>query len=167
MLHNNCLINHYYTFAYPYFIYCNNIWGNTYPTVISKTLLVQKRLIRLVTGSPYRAHTEPVCYANRILTVFDINIYMTGVFMYKCLREPTTDIFQLYFQTNRDVHGRNIRNADALHVPYARFDIRKCNMKIHGAVIWNTLPLFICNSSSLILFKQRLRKYLIDSKLTI
>ena len=59
VLHNNCLINLYYTFAYPYFIYCNNIWGNTYPTVISKTLLVQKKLIRLVTGSPYRAHTEP------------------------------------------------------------------------------------------------------------
>ena len=92
---------------------------------------------------------------------------MTGVFMYKCLREPTSDIFQLYFQTNRDVHGRDTRNADALHVPYAGLDIRKCNMKIHGAVIWNTLPLFICNSSSLILFKQRLRKYLIDIKLTI
>ena len=40
VLHNNCLINFYYTFAYPYFIYCNNIWGNTYPTVISKTLLM-------------------------------------------------------------------------------------------------------------------------------
>ena len=93
VLHNNCLISLYYTFAYPYSIYCNNIRGNTYPAVISKTLIVQKRLIRLVTGSPYRAHTEPLCYANRILTVFDINIYMTGVFMYKCLREPTTDIF--------------------------------------------------------------------------
>ena len=61
VLNNNCLINLYYTFAYPCFIYCNNIWGNTYPTVISKTLLVQKRLIQLVTGSPYRAHTEPLC----------------------------------------------------------------------------------------------------------
>ena len=128
---------------------------------------MQKTLIGLVTGSPYKAHTEPLCYANGILTVFDINIYMTGVFMYKCLRKPSTDIFQLYFQTNRDVHGRNTRNADAIHVPYVRLDISKYNMKIHGAVIWNTLALFICNSSSLILFKQRLRKYLINSKLTI
>ena len=87
--------------------------------------------------------------------------------MYKCLREPTTDIFQLYFQTNRDVHGRDTRNPDTLHEPHARPNIRKCGMKINGAVIWNTLPVFICNFSSLILFKQRLRKYIIDSKLTI
>ena len=127
---------------------------------------MQKGLIRLVTGSTYRAHTEPLLYANRILTVFDINVYMSGVFMYKCLKEPTTDIFQCYFQTNRDVHGRNTRNADALNVPFARLDIRKFNMRIHGAVIWNALPPFVCNSASLILFKQRLRNYLIESKLS-
>ena len=113
------------------------------------TLLVQKGLIRLVTGSTYRAHTEPLFYANRILTVFDINVYMSGVFMYKCLKEPTTDIFQCYFQTNRDVHGRNTRNADALNVPFARLDIRKFNMRINGAVLWNALPPFVCNSASL------------------
>ena len=98
VFHNNCLINFYYTFAYPYFIYCISIWGNTYPTIINKTLLVQKRLIRLVTGSPYRAHAEPLFYANKILTVFDINVYMSGVFMYKCLKEPTTDIFPVLLQ---------------------------------------------------------------------
>ena len=91
---------------------------------------------------------------------------MSGVFMYKCLKEPTTDIFQCYFQTNRDVQGRNTRNAHALNVPFARLDIRKFNMRIHGAVIWNALPSFVCNSASLILFKQRLRNYLIESKLS-
>ena len=39
-------------------------------------------------------------------------------------------------------------------------------MRIHGAVIWNALPSFVCNSASLILFKQRLRNYLIESKLS-
>ena len=144
----------------------SHIWGNTYPTIINKTLLVQKRLIRTVTGSPYRARTEPLFYANRILTVFELNVYMSGVFMYKCLKEPSTDIFQYYFQTNRDVHGRNTRNADALNVPFARLDIRKFNMGIHGAVIRNALPSFVCNSASLTLFKQRLRNYLIESKLS-
>ena len=113
----------------------------------------------------YRAHIEPLFYANRMLTVFDINAYMSGVFMHKCLQEPTTDIFRCYYQTNRDVHGRDTRNA-ALNVPFARLDIRKLNMRIHGAVIWNALPPFVCNSASLILFKQRLRNYFIESKLS-
>ena len=31
-LNKSSLLNLYYSFAYPYFIYCNHVWGNTYPT---------------------------------------------------------------------------------------------------------------------------------------
>ena len=29
-------------------------------------MIIQKKLVRIITGSPYRAHTEPLFYANRI-----------------------------------------------------------------------------------------------------
>ena len=31
-LNKSVLLNLYYSFAYPYFIYCNHVWGNSYPT---------------------------------------------------------------------------------------------------------------------------------------
>ena len=68
VLYKPCLINLYYTFAYPYFIYFNQVWGNAYQTNLERNVLVQKRLIRLIAGYPYRPHTEPLFVANRILT---------------------------------------------------------------------------------------------------
>ena len=90
-------------------------------------MVIQNKLLRIITGSPYRAHTEPLCYANGILNVYDLNVNIVGVFMYQCLFEPVTDVFDDYFCTNRDMHGRETRNADALYVPYGRLDVRRSN----------------------------------------
>ena len=54
---------------------------------------------------PYRAHTEPLFYTDSILTVYDLNVNIVGVFMYKYLFEPVTGVFDNYFYTNRDIYG--------------------------------------------------------------
>ena len=59
------------------------MWGNAYQTNLEKIVLVQKRLIRQITGSPYRAHTEPLFVANKILTSKEINEFTIGVFIIK------------------------------------------------------------------------------------
>ena len=130
-------------------------------------IIQNKKLIRIITGSPYRAHSEPLFYANRILTVYDLNVNIVGVFMYKCLFEPGTDVFANYFYTNRDIHGRGARNADVLYVPYFRLDIRRSSIKIHGSDLWNTLPPYVQNSDSSNVFKIRLRNYLIDRNMSM
>ena len=75
------------------------------------------------------------------------------------------DIFEGFCVRNRDrnVHQYNIRNADELYVPYARLDNRKFSIKISGAKLWNVLPNYIKESSSVDVFKQNLRNYLIDN----
>ena len=67
------LLTLYYSFAYPYLIHCNQVWGNNYPTVLDKLLLVQKRLVRIITCSPFRVRTEPLMYAQKMLSVNRIN----------------------------------------------------------------------------------------------
>ena len=75
------------------------------------------------------------------------------------------DIFKCLFERNRDrnVHQYDVRNADELYVPYARLDVRKFSLKIPGAKLWNVLPNYIKESSSFDMFKQNLRKHLIDN----
>ena len=168
VLYKSCLINLYYTFAYPYFIYCNQMWGNAYQTNLEKIVLVQKRLIRLITGSPYRAHTEPLLFvANRILTFKEINEFTIGVFMYKSQNGDLPEIFDNYYQTHGDIHGRETRNAVALYVPYGRHDIRRTSISIYGADVWNSIPTHIQSSESIEIFKRRLRCHLIDRKLHV
>ena len=141
------------------------MWGNNYESTLEKIKIIQKRLVRTVTCSPYQAHTEPLFYANKLLNVCDINSYIIGIFMYQFVNGNLPDIFNGFFVRNRDrnVHQYNVRNADELYVPYARLDVRKFSLKISGAKLWNVLPTYIKESSSLDMFKQNLRKHLIDN----
>ena len=128
-LHKSSLLTLYYSFAFPYFIYCNHLWGNTYQTNLRSLVLVQKKLVRIINCAPFKAHTEPLMFARRILSVNDINDYMTGIFMYQCINDNIPEVFDNFFQRNRSVHGHNTRQADDLHVPYARLDTRKSCLK--------------------------------------
>ena len=65
------------------------------------------------------------------------------------------------------MHQYNVRNADELNVPYARLDIRGFSLKISGVKLWNVLPNYIKESSSVDVFEQHLRKYLIDYMIVI
>ena len=82
-LHKSPLIPLYYSFAFPYFIYCNHVWGNTYKTNLESIARVQKKLVRLITCSSYRAHTEPLMAANNLLSITDINVCIYD--MYFCV----------------------------------------------------------------------------------
>ena len=164
-LAKSSLINLYYSFAYPYLIYCNHIWGKKYPTSLEKIYLVQKKVIRIVTCSPYRAHTEPLCIANRILNVADINDYMIGIFMYNYMDGNVPNAFQNFFHVNRNIHDYELRNADAIQVPYGRLDIRRFSIIIAGANLWNSLPVYVKNANTVHLFKRYIKNYLLDKKL--
>ena len=59
-LNRKCLLNLYYSFIYPYLTYCVEVWGNTPDTHIDPLIKLQKKIIRIITFSPYLAHTEPL-----------------------------------------------------------------------------------------------------------
>ena len=98
-------------------------------------------------------------FARRILSVNDINNYMTGIFMYQCINDNIPEVFDNFFQRNNSVHDHNTRQADDLHVPCAILEIRKSCLKVHGANLWNNIPVLVKQSPSLSIFKQRLRNY--------
>ena len=163
-LHKSSLLTLYYSFAFPYFIYCNNVWGNTYQTNLKSLILVQKKLVRIISCAPFKAHTEPLMFAMRLLSVNDINQCMTAIFMYHCLNCITPQVFKDFFKKNNTLHDHDTRQSNDLHVPYARLNVRKFCFKIHGASTRNNIPILIKQSQSLDVFKKQLRHYLIGSK---
>ena len=162
-LNKSVLLNLYYSFAYLYFIYCNHVWGNTYTTNLNKMVVLQKKkLIRIVTCPPYRAHSKSLLVANKVLSVHEIDVYIVGLLMYKYCNGDIPDIFNDFFQRNSELHNRNTRQSNDLHVRFARLDVRKFSLKIHGAKTWNEIPMYIKLASSVDVLKQMLRKHLID-----
>ena len=163
--YRSSLINLDYAFAYPYFIYCNVVWGENDTTTLDRLILLQNKLICILTCSPFWAHTEPLFFANRILNVTDINDYTIGSFMYEYIYGNVTDIFNNYSQRNRDIHGLDIRNADDLHVPYGRLDMRKFSIKIAGQICGNRSHC-ILKIPHLSIFLKKYETLSLDRKLT-
>ena len=89
-------------------------------------------------------------------------MYIVGIFMYKYCNDDVPDIFNNFFQRNSELHNRITRQSNDLHVRFARLDVRKFSLKIHGATTWNEIPMYIKFASSVDVFKQMLRKHLID-----
>ena len=94
------LISLNYLFAYPYFIHCNHVWGNTYPSNLERMVLMQIRLVRVITCSHYNTHTEPLMLANRLFTLQDINLYVIGISMYNYVTRTYSHLRKL-FQTKQ------------------------------------------------------------------
>ena len=56
------LIGLYYTFVYPYLIYCIPIWGNTTENHLYPLKILQKRAIRIINKKPFLHHTNDLFF---------------------------------------------------------------------------------------------------------
>ena len=82
-LNENGLVNSYYSFIYPYLTYCNHIWGSTYKTNLQKLVILQNKVVRIISHVKSRISAEPLYDQLRIMQFLDINKYLIGRFMYK------------------------------------------------------------------------------------
>ena len=124
-------------------------------------------MIRIITSSPYRAHTEPLFFANQLLDIYEINDYMVSVFMYKHITPEVPTLFSSFYRRNNSIHSHNTRISEDIYVPYARTNVRKFSMRLNGAVTWNSIPDAIRSSSTLNIFKKSLKKHLIHRKISV
>ena len=84
---NDCMKCLYYSFIYPYLMYCNHIWGNTYKKSLSKLQLLQNKAVRVITGSNPRTNTELLYNRSGLHDLNDTNLYLVGLFMHKSTKE--------------------------------------------------------------------------------
>ena len=77
----------YNTLILPHLYYCSEVWAMTSQTNLNRILKMQKKAIRVISNSHYRAHSKPIFYNLKLLNVFDICEYHIAVFMYLCRNE--------------------------------------------------------------------------------
>ena len=59
---------------------------------------------------------DPLYFANKILNVSHIRVYIRGNIIYGCLYENIPDKFRNYVQQNVDLHDYNLRNANDVYI---------------------------------------------------
>ena len=121
----------YYTLIYPYITYCNSTWSSTNVPNLYRIYYLQKRAVRAVTNSGYRAHTAPLFSKLKILDIFQINTLDIAKFMFRYHNNLLPPIFLNLFMTNRQVHRYDTRTAGNYCMHSCRTNITK---------IYNSLP---------------------------
>ena len=77
------LSNLYNAFILPYLIYCVEIWGNAADSHILPIIILQKKIIRFITFSPYLAHTKNLFLDTNILPFKKLVIHRIGIQIFK------------------------------------------------------------------------------------
>ena len=122
-----------------FFTYCRHVWGNAYDTNLYPLVVLQKRLIRIITFSKYLYHTGPLFKELGFLKIGEINKYLFGKFMYRWYDIQVPLLFLDMFQYVKIIHGYVTRQTDQLYIPKVKTNLGKCSLKYKGPVIWNSI----------------------------
>ena len=97
LLDTDTMVTMNYSFIYPYLNYCIHVWGSTYKTYLNKVLLLQKRVVRIISGAQRQAHTKPIFTSLGILDIDKLYEYNLGLMMYKFHHHQLPSIFSIFF----------------------------------------------------------------------
>jgi hypothetical protein len=141
----------YFSFFQSILMYGILLWGNS--CHVKDILLLQKKAIRVITGSHFKAHCKPLFIEHKIMTV--INIYIYHALIFTKNRLPN-------YQIRRDIHNYNTRSNKQINIPFHRLTKSKNSYEVIGQKLFNKLPLHIKDVPSN-LFKKKLSYWLINN----
>ena len=78
----------YYTFAYPYLIYCNILWASTYVSNLKRLDIIQKKLIRIITFSMPYCHSSPLFKKLKFLA--QLTCQSAELILWSSVRRPSS-----------------------------------------------------------------------------
>ena len=129
----------YYSFLYPYFTYCNHVWGNTSSTNLKPLVVLQKRCVRIITSSKRLEHTEPLFEKLGLLRFHDINKYVLSKFLYRWFHKDLPPLFFNIFVSVTDIHNHGTRHSSRLYCPKVKTDLGKSKFTYRGPFLWNKI----------------------------
>ena len=147
----------------PYISYCNVVWGTCGSTKINSTFELQKKVIRICTGSHFLAHTDSLFHELKTLKVFDLNIIQVAVIMFKYIHHQLPSSFDNMFRFNTSVHSYPTRICRNFHLLNPKLLVTHKSIRHSGPDIWNNLPDDIKSCLSIYSLKASLKRYLIQS----
>ena len=156
------LKNLYYSYIYPYLIYCIEIWGISPQTHLNPLLLMQKKIVRIMTFSYYYAHTAPIFRDLEILTIDQLIVHRIGTVMYKFNYGLLPDVLNTMYRKNCEIHSYNTRSKNMFRISSGTQTFSNISARI-----WNSLMVNLDIDVSLIKFKESLKQYLLNNVLII
>ena len=153
----------YYSFIYPYFHYCNNIWGNTHASYLDPLVKLQKRAVRIVDFADRKAHTDPIFRKLNILNLSKIHIYNLALFMFNYHHKYLPTIFHDFFIYNHEVHCHQTRQSTLIH---AGSMVKSNSIRNSLTKVYNFFKKQLEMNCTFVTFKKHLKIFLIGHDIT-
>ena len=94
--------------------------------------VLQKKIVRIITLSPYNSHALPLFKRLNQLTIYDINKLAVATFMYRYENNSLPQVFSGFFVATSAVHDHYTRSSSKLHILFARTNIMWNQLRVHG-----------------------------------
>lgn len=145
----------YFSYFHSIMSYGVMFWGNS---CVSKDIFkIQKRMIRILTGTPRRDSCRNFFKQLQILTLPSQYIYSLLIFV---VRNGNL------FSFNSEVHNLQTRFKNNLHLPTTNLALVQRGVLYSGSRIFNHLPIQIKNDyGNFKSFKRKLKKFLLEHTL--
>lgn len=162
------LKNLYQSLIEPYLTYCCIVWAKPDKSTALETLLkLQKRSVRIISHSWYRACSRPLFHKFSILSIYDLCLLQILVFVYKSINLLLPNSYTQYFTRTSDIHYYKTRGHKYnLYKINAQKTCRTNSIMCSGPKHWNKLPDIIKCAPSLKVFKNKVRDHILASYLT-
>lgn len=126
-------------------------WGNS--THINEILLLQKRIIRLLSFANYRDSCRPLFKSHKILTVISLYIYNCLIYVRKNIN---------MFTKVGDITHHFLRNPDKLTIPKHKSSLFAKGPNVMPVKLYNHLPTYVKACSTLPCFKRTVKSLLLE-----
>ena len=130
----------YFTIIQPYFIYCNIAWGGATQTALNKLFYLQKRAVRIVSHSKFRAPTNSIFKDLNILKLTDIHKMQMSLFVYKHLNALLPYCCVHHIQIATLSYPHSLCKKLLFKNTFCRTLVREKYIGITAAQIWDSLP---------------------------
>ena len=133
------LKNLYYALIHPFLIYGILVWGYTYRATLHPLVILQKRMIRIITFTNYYEHTSPLFKSLNIMKIYDLVTFHVAVFVKKYHDQLLPPVFDTFFKPVINVHEYNTRFSlnQTFFTPKVRTNYGMFNIRFQGTKIWN------------------------------
>ena len=148
---------------YPYLQYCSLVWSSTYPTNLSRLIVLQKRVVKIINKNDFFAHTSPIFKELHLLKLQDIQIVQICQFMFSYENKKLPYKFQEKFTLNSQIHNYNTRSKQLLHIPPVRTNYRHFSIRYQGPTLFNSLSNEMKQNASYHIFTKKLKGQLISN----
>ena len=107
------------------------LWGRTY---------LHSPYYGVPPPGQYRGTEAPLFKSLKILNIFELNAYLTAVFMYSHHQDKLPAILDNLFKSNKVHIPYNTRSAANMHIEFRKTNHGKYSIGFNGAIIWSAFP---------------------------